>query len=557
MPHPTAVILVVGLNQSLIGDDCPRIRDFAKSGHLRRLKPVLPAVTTSMQSSMLTGLTPGGAFPGGGGHGIVGNGWYDRELCEVQFWKQSNKLVRGEKVWETARKRDPSVTTLNMFWWYNMYSTADFSVTPRPMYKADGRKIPDCYSNPPSLRDELQAALGPFPLFQFWGPGASIKSTQWIADATKLAFEKTKPALTLVYLPHLDYAFQKYGPPPSRSVLAAREGEAPAEPFDREAQSRAIETGATNTQAGTGDARAHFVPSPSRRGNERLGGSLALPQSLAAPPESIAALREVDTVVGDLIDFFTSRGVRTILVSEYGIEPVDGAIPINRVLREAKLLKVREEQGLELLDAGASSAFAVADHQVAHVYLNEAVGFDATGSPLPVSLIKGTGSGLPVASEVGDLLRRIPGVECVLDKKDQIVAGIAHERSGDFVLISEPGKWFSYDYWLDDAKAPDFARTVDIHRKPGYDPLELFIDPKIKLPKLKLAWRLFQRKALKQRALLDIIPLDTKLVRGSHGRVEQAADYQPVVISQRELPEQQVLPCTAMRGLILNSLFDG
>lgn len=461
--NPTAVILVVGLNHSLIGDHCPRIRDFMKAGGSRRLKPVLPAVTTTVQSSMLTGMSPSK-------HGIVANGWYHREQAEVQFWKQSNALVHGEKVWETARKRDASFTVLNMFWWYNMYSSADYSVTPRPMYKADGRKIPDCYSHPSSLRDELQAELGTFPLFHFWGPGSSIKSSRWIADATMLAHRQTHPTLTLVYLPHLDYPLQKYGPP-TRSADAA----------------------AWN------------------------------------------AVREIDVVVGDLLDYFAKHNVRPMIVSEYGIEAVDDSIHINRKLREAGLLHVREEQGLELLDAGASDAFAVVDHQIAHVY---------------------AGRGFARMNELIDLCQSIPGVEHVLDRDAQKQWNISHERSGDLVLISDSKHWFSYDYWLDDAKAPDFARTVDIHRKPGYDPLELFIDPAIAFPKLKIAWRLFQRKLLKQRALLDLIPLDTKLVRGSHGRIDQPAEIQPVVISHQPLPDGEELPCTMVRDLILASLFD-
>ncbi len=476
MPHPTAVILVVGLSQSLIGDDCPRIRDFAKAGVVRRMKPVLPAVTCSVQSSMLTGLMPAG-------HGIVGNGWYDRELSEVLFWKQSNKLVSGEKVWDTAKQRDPAVTTLNMFWWFNMYSSATWSVTPRPMYKADGRKIPDCYSNPPALRDELQAELGPFPLFHFWGPGSSIKSSKWIADATKIAHAKHKPGLTLVYLPHLDYALQKYG-----------------------------------------DDDDMYEPH---------AGSYAAD-----------ALREIDAVVGDLIDYFAANDTRVMLVSEYGIEHVDDSIHINRILREQNWLSVREEQGLELLDAGASNVFAVADHQVAHVYCQHAY------SP-----------GSESFEYLADHLRKIPGVAQVLKEKDQLAAGIRHERSGDLVLVAEKGRWFSYDYWFDDAKAPDFARTVDIHRKPGYDPLELFIDPTIALPKAKLAWRLFQRKILKQRALLDLIPLDTKLVRGSHGRIDVPPGLMPVLITQQDRGEVsksrgEEVHCTAVRDVILEHLFE-
>ena len=156
MAHPTVVIDVVGLTGSLIGAASPRIAALAGKGRVQQLRPVLPAVTCAVQSSMLTGLEPSG-------HGIVGNGWYDRESAEVRFWRQSNHLVAGEKVWETARARDPSVTTCNMFWWFNMYSSAEYSVTPRQIYAADGRKVPDVYAEPAQLRDTLQERFGRFP----------------------------------------------------------------------------------------------------------------------------------------------------------------------------------------------------------------------------------------------------------------------------------------------------------------------------------------------------------------------------------------------------------
>ena len=188
-----------------MGPDSPNLCALADAGSMVDLEPVLPAVTCSVQSTMLTGQPPCD-------HGIVGNGWFDRDLCEVHFWKQSNRLVTAEKVWETARERDPSVTTCNMFWWFNMYSSAEFSVTPRPMYMADGLKVPDCYAEPPELRDWLQSELGQFPLFRFWGPMSSIESSAWIADASLMVHERHEPTLTLVYLPHLDYGLQKLGP---------------------------------------------------------------------------------------------------------------------------------------------------------------------------------------------------------------------------------------------------------------------------------------------------------------------------------------------------------
>lgn len=456
MAHRTAVLLVVGLNRWIL-DRTPRLASFARTATTRTILPPTPAVTCSVQSSMLTGRAPDR-------HGIVGNGWYDRGLAEVQFWKQSNHLVQGEKVWETARRRDPAVTTANICWWYNMYSSADYSVTPRPIYKADGRKIPDCYSEPPELRDELQERLGTFPLFQFWGPGASIESSRWIAQAARLIFERHQPTLSLVYLPHLDYALQKFGP----------------------------------DDPGVGEAAA-----------------------------------DIDAVAGDLIDFFEGEGVRVALVSEYGIEPVDEVVRINRALREEGALRVREEQGLELLDAGASGAFAVADHQVAHIYVKK---------PDHVQ-------------RYADLCRGLPGVEQVLDRAGQARLGLDHARSGDLVAVAESGRWFSYDYWLDDARAPDFARTVDIHRKPGYDPAELFIDPSIRMPRAAIGWKLLKRR-LGFRTLLDVIPLDPSLVKGSHGRVEQPRERRPVLITKTELAsDQEELPAAGVRDVILEHLF--
>ncbi len=492
---PTAVILIVGLTPSLLTDATPRLKAFADQGTVRQLRPVLPAVTCSVQSSMLTGLPPGSPVPGispgtspgkshtglpseslmatgkasgggasGGGHGIVGNGWYDREYAEVRFWKQSNHLVAGEKVWETARRRDPSVTCANMFWWFNMYSSVDYSVTPRPIYKADGRKIPDVYSHPADLRDELQDRFGRFPLFNFWGPASSIKSSQWIADASLYVHQKHRPTLTLIYLPHLDYALQKLGPDHA---------------------------------------------------------------------EILDHAGEIDRVFGQLLDYFDAQGVDVVVVSEYGIEPVDDAVMINRHLREEGALRVRQEQGLELLDPGASDAFAVADHQVAHVYV---------ANPHEIPRYKG-------------LCEAVPGIDRVLDRTAQAEEGLDHPRSGDLVLVASPRRWFSYAYWPDDRRAPDFARTVDIHRKPGYDPLELFIDPAIRLPRAYIARKLLQKK-LGFRTLLDVIPLDPSLVRGSHGRVDQPASVAPLVMTRRDvLGMDGPVPCVAVREVILRHLF--
>jgi len=130
------------------------------------------------------------------------------------------------------------------------------------------------------------------------------------------------------------------------------------------------------------------------------------------------------------------------------------------------------------------------------------------------------------------LLEKTEGVERVLGKTEKIAAGIDHPRAGDLIAVAAENAWFTYYYWLDDARAPDFARTVDIHRKPGYDPVELFLDPKIPLPKLKIAWRLLQKK-LGFRMLMDVIPLDASLVKGSHGRRPADKRDWPVFITER------------------------
>ena len=147
-----------------------------------------------------------------------------------------------------------------------------------------------------------------------------------------------------------------------------------------------------------------------------------------------------------------------IVLSEYGIRDVARPVHINRVLSDHGHIAVRTELGRELLDAGASPAFAVADHQVAHVYVNDASRLGAIRS----------------------LIESTPGVERVLDGAGKREFGIDHPRSGDLIAIAQPDAWFTYYYWQDDERAPDFARTVEIHRKPGYDPVELFLDPTIR-----------------------------------------------------------------------------
>ncbi len=341
-----------------------------------------------------------------------------------------------------------------------MYSSVDWAVTPRPIYLADGLKLPDFYTEPSALHGELRQRLGDFPLFFFWGPNADIRSSRWIAEAARHVYDTRRPTLTLVYLPHLDYNLQRLGPD---------------------------------------------------------------------DPAMAADLRAIDDVAGELIAHVRRDGARVLVLSEYAIGPVHGVVHVNRALREAGLVQVRDELGLDKLDPGASEAFAVADHQVAHVYVKR---------PERIAEVRG-------------LLARLPGVARVLDDEGKRALGLDHPRSGELVALADDAHWFTYYYWLDDARAPEYARTVDIHRKPGYDPAELFLDPTLVLPAVQVGWRL-AKKMLGFRMLMDVIPLDPSLVRGSHG----VRTTGPVLISSEPglLPGEGAVHATQVKSLILRHL---
>jgi len=450
----TAIINVVGLSKRVLGEHTPFLKKWSENKRISSINPVLPAVTCSVQTTYLTGKWPSE-------HGIVGNGWFSKDEQETKFWKQSNHLVQSPSIWDTARKKKSDFTCANMFWWYNMYSSADYSVTPRPQYRADGQKVPDCYAAPSELRDRLQAELGTFPLFHFWGPKTTIKSSEWIADASKKVYEWHEPDLLLVYLPHLDYVLQKYG----------HDGK-------------------------------------------------CLPKDLS----------EIDKVCEDLITYLESKGVEVNVLSEYGITNIENPIHINRILRNMDLLSIREENGLELLDAGASKAFAVADHQIAHIYVQDLTQIDA----------------------IKKRLEATEGIALILDDKDKKEYHINHERAGDLVIVADKKSWFTYYFWEDDSKAPDYARMVDIHKKPGYDPAEMLLDPKQKLIIPKIIFKVLAKK-LGFRMVMDVIPLDATLVKGSHGAVDLEDVDKAIFIGNQEL--NSTIEPTDIHDIILNQVF--
>jgi predicted AlkP superfamily pyrophosphatase or phosphodiesterase len=436
---PLIILDVVGLTKGLVGAKTPNLQDLAQSGTIVPLECPFPALTLSSQAAFLTGGKPCE-------HGIVGNGWYSRELEEPQFWKQPHRLLQMEDVPTRLRRERRGFRVAKLFWWFNMYAPVDYAITPRPMYPADGRKVPDIHTYPSDLRDQLQRELGNFPLFKFWGPAADITATDWIAKASISLIARERPDLSLVYLPHLDYDFQRFGP---------------------------------------------------------------------THPKSLRALGAIDAIVGEFKDLAQTLDAELMVLSVYGITPVQRPVSLNRVLREDGYLSVRNELGRERLDCGASRAFAIADHQIAHIIVR-----DPRDRP-----------------KVAERISRVPGVEKVLVGDERNTYGMNHPRSGDILAISKADAWFTYYYWLDDLRAPDYARTVDIHRKPGFDPAELLLDPSLKFPKLKIAHRLLGKK-LGFRNLMDVIGLDATLVKGSHGRLPNDLDDGPVLITQTPLPER-------------------
>jgi predicted AlkP superfamily pyrophosphatase or phosphodiesterase len=448
------VINAVGLTPRALRH-MPRVAAVGTEGFQARLDTILPAVTCSVQSTLLTGLRPSE-------HGIVGNGWYFRDLGEVLLWRQHNRLVDGEKVWETARRFKPGYRAANLCWWYAMGASTDVTVTPRPIYHADGRKSPDCYTWPPQLHDTLTARLGRFPLFHYWGPTADITSTRWIAEAAKLVLDSEPLDLLLVYLPHLDYDHQRFGP---------------------------------------------------------------------ESPQAFHAERQLDDVAGDLIDHARQRGDTVVVCSEYGITPARRPVEINRQLRRAGLLNVYTQAGMEHLDPWTSRAFAVADHQIAHVYVQAA-------------------TSLAAAREA---ISALDGVGDILEGDTLTDAGLDHPRSGDLVVLAQRDSWFTYHYWLDNAHAPDFGRLVEIHRKPGYDPAELLFDPDDERRAKLRAGAALLRKLAGLRYTMNVVGLDaSRHIKGTHGLLPPNDADGPILLCTERDHARDRIAATDVRDLILD-----
>jgi predicted AlkP superfamily pyrophosphatase or phosphodiesterase len=462
--QPLVLINAVGLTRKLL-PLAPRLRQRAERGWACSIHEVVPAVTCTSQATILTGRLPRE-------HGIVANGWLFRDTAEIRFWQQSNALIQAEPFYVTARRlaqeRGLPFQVAKLFWWFNQGADVEISVTPKPHYGADGNKAFGISGTPDGLCRRLEQSLGSFPFHTFWGPRAGLACTEWIARCAAFVIAHERPELCLVYLPHLDYDPQRFGP--SQCPMA------------------------------------------------RLVG-------------------ELDAACATICEAASATGARVWVVSEYGHGEVSRPVLLNRALRESGLLGIRPGPFGEMLDTFGSQALAVCDHQVAHVYLRRP----------DDSLLETVRASLAV----------LPGVERVLAGEERRQVGLDHARSGELVVLAERDSWFAYPYWLDDRLAPDFARTVDIHRKPGYDPCELFFDPRRFWPQGRALLRLVQKR-LGFRTLFDVVPLDPSLVRGSHGLPAEHEEDRPLLIGDGECPAGAgSIPMTQVRDLILHTILGG
>jgi hypothetical protein len=409
-----------------------RERDLAAMPNLRRLTdrgdraPIVPSFPCVTCPVQVNMTT--GKLPRD--HGVVANGFYWRDKSQVEMWTAWNDVIQAPQIWDILHQHDSEITSAVWFPLLSKGCGADYICTPAPIHNPDGSESLWCYTQPRNMYGALRDALGHFPLQHFWGPLANIKSTAWIIDSAVWAAREHRPNFFYIYLPHLDYAAQKHGPD---------------------------------------------------------------------SPQAQQALVELDDALARLIAGFAGayggaadeqRSPLYLVASEYAIAPVDHVTYPNRALREAGLLAVRDENGSEELDLAASRAWALVDHQLAHIFVKDrdTAAIDA----------------------VRDLFDGRAGIDEVLAGVDRERYELAHEHAGDVVLVSTPNSWQAYYWWTDDVRAPKYARTVDIHRKPGYDPVELHFDMATKS-----------------------IPLDATLIKGSHGAPAREDAQRGVILTSQ------------------------
>ena len=415
----------------------PRLQALVDAGDCGELVPGFPAVTCPVQANMTTGAPPAE-------HGVVANGFYWRDQQQVEMWTSANDCIDRPQLWDIMHRHNSQLTSAVWFPLHSKHCGADYVCTPAPIHNPDRSESLWCYTRPEAMYGDLVEQLGHFPLQHFWGPAANIKSTAWIAESAVYAARHHQPNLFYVYLPHLDYAAQKYGP-------------------------------------------------DSEQARQALG--------------------ELDTEIGRLVDgihaAYTPAKPLWLVASEYVITPVDHVCYPNRMLREAGFLEVRETDQGEQLDLAASRAWALVDHQHSHIYVRDR---DAQ-----------------TMDQVAKLFLGQTGIDAVLSRSDYDRYDLSHDHCGELILVSTPNSWQAYYWWFDDDRAPSFARTVDIHRKPGYDPVEMFWDPATKG-----------------------IPLDATLVKGSHGAPAVDTEQRGVLLSsERGVFVERPLADTDVADIVL------
>jgi len=407
MKNKIFVIDLPTLRLDWIASEMPHFNAITKDWHRSSIEPAFPALTCSSQAALTTGAGPDK-------HGIIANGLFDRGTKQPEFWVFHDDKILSQRVWvdyKIAQKKTGVFFFLNINGAY-----ADAILLPKPIHNPDGSMEMWCYHKPEGLYPDLVKTMGHFNLLKFWGPMAGIDSGKWIAEAARRTILKYDLDLSFIYLPHTDYAPQKFGPESDQFRIAHR---------------------------------------------------------------------ELDGVLSDFIESIAAESpdVKFVVVSEYGMTEVTHCLKPNRVLREAGYLAVEMREGREYLDYKACRAFAMVDHQLCHIYCDPA---DAEEIKL---LFEG-------ASAV-DIATTDPGS-----------IGLAHERSGNVVLVAKRDAWFAYPWWEDLDEAPVWAKTIDIHNKPGYDPLEMFWDVKI-----------------------NGTSQDVNLIKGSHGAFPRDADQKAAVVS--------------------------
>lgn len=417
MSSVVSLLSIPGLSADY-AEQMPVLRRWREAGAQSTLVPSFPAVTCPVQVNLTTGCPPNE-------HGVVANGYYWRDRGEVEMWTAWNEVVERPQIWDLLHEQQPEIRSAVWFPLLSKGCGADTICTFAPIHNPDGTESLWCYTRPTEMYGELRDTFGHFPLKHFWGPFAGVQSTEWIVSSAIWSAQRHRQQFWYIYLPHLDYATQKFGPD---------------------------------------------------------------------SPQAWEAVSQLDTQLARLEEGFArvygEESLLWLAASEYTVVPVDHVSYPNRVLRELGLLSINEQEGKELLHVDQSAAWAMVDHQLSHIFV--AGGDEAT------------------IHQVAERFSREPGIAEVLRRDDYARYGLDHPHSGELVLVSEPNSWQAYYWWIDNQKAPDFAHTVDIHRKPGFDPVEMFLDPATKG-----------------------ISLDATLVRGSHGAPATSADQQGVLIASQ------------------------